>query len=285
MLGSVGGRAPASPWIDLSKLISLWEMLALYARIFLAAVEELQNIRYVLMSIYGEEGSASGLKEMHATRLQTGLDYLSKWCAVVDLEATKHLADELLGDVQVGMNADELDAKIDSIQSIARNELEKKKFLYVSEELARYYDNISICGSAVAEKFQKALPDIVEAGNCYALGRPTACVFHLMRVIPYGMAVLAKKLKVKYGAPIETLDWGSIITPIDKAVRLLQQQTRSKKRAADQKYYSEVVSHLYFCKDAWRNHVSHGRDPYDMPKAKSVMDHVGLVMSLLSEKM
>src|SRR5206468_6948661 len=106
--------------------------------------------------------------------------------------------DELLGEVQVGMNADELDAKIGSIQSMARNELKNKKFLYVSEELAEYYDNKSICGSKVAEKFGKALPDIIEAGNCYALGRPTACVFHLMRVIPYGMAVLAKKLKVKY---------------------------------------------------------------------------------------
>jgi hypothetical protein len=99
------------------------------------------------------------------------------------------------------------------------------------------------------------------------------------------MAALAKKLKVKYSAPIETLEWGDIIPPIDKAVKMLQQQTRSKKRADDQKYYSEIVSHLYFCKDAWRNHVSHGRDPYDMPKAKSVMDHVGFVMSLLAQRM
>jgi hypothetical protein len=195
------------------------------------------------------------------------------------------LAEELLLEVKPGMNTDELDAKIDSIQSIARNELKKKKFLYVSEELAEYYDNKSICGSVVAEKFPKALPDIIEAGNCYALGRPTACVFHLMRVIPYGMAVLSKKLNVKYPAPIETLEWGSIIPPIDKAVRQLQQRIRSKKRAEDQKYYSEIVSYLFFCKDAWRNHVSHGRDPYDMPQAKSVMDHVGRVMDMLASRM
>ena len=255
----------------------------MYARAFLHAVEGLQDVRYGLMP--SSESFKDGLTEALANQLKTALEYLLNGCATIDLDATKHLAGKLLSEVEIGMNAEELDAKIDSIQSVARNELNSRKFLYVPKELAEYYDNKSICGSLVAEKFPKAVPDIIEAGNCYALGRPTACVFHLMRVIPYGMSVLAKKLKVKYGAPIESLEWGSIITPIDKAVRLLQQQARSKKRAADQKYYSEVVSHLYFCKDAWRNHVSHGHDPYDMPKAKSVMDHVGLVMSLLADRM
>jgi hypothetical protein len=258
-------------------------MLRIYARAFLYAVEGLQDVRYGLMTIDAKDGKQ--VTEALATQLKTALEYLLKWCPVGDLDATKHLADKLLKEIEVGTNTDELDAKIDSIQSMARNELTKRRFLYVPEELAKYYNNSSICGSVVAEKFPKAVPDIIEAGNCYALGCPTACVFHLMRVIPYGMTVLARRLKVKYNRPIETLDWGSIITPIEKVVRLMQQQTRSKKRAADQKYYSEVVSHLFFCKDAWRNHVSHGRDPYDMPKAKSVLDHAGLVMSLLADRM
>ena len=63
-----------------------------------------------------------------------------------------------------------------------------------------------------------AIPDIIEAGNCYALNRPTACVFHLMRVIPYGMAALTKLLKVKLPKPIDLLEWQAIIDPIDKAV-------------------------------------------------------------------
>jgi hypothetical protein len=213
------------------------------------------------------------------------LKFLSKISSLTDLDSTKHLADELLKEARVGMNTTELDAKISSIQSMARKQLKGKKFFYVAKELAEYYDNKLLCGESVAEKFESAVPDIIEAGNCYALERPTACVFHLMRVIPYGMQVLAKKLKVKYNAPIETLDWGSIIQPIDKAVKNFAQQKRTKKRIEDQQYYSEIVTHLYYCKDAWRNHVSHGRDPYDMPKAKSVIDHVGLVMSLLARRM
>jgi len=259
-------------------------MLADYARMFISAVERLQSVRYGLTLAYAKKGS-EGLKKELSAQLKIHLKYVSLGCALVELDATKYLADKLLGEVKTGMNADELAAKIDSVQSMLRNELKQTQFLYVPRELVPYYDNKSLCRDLVAKKFERAVPDIIEAGNCYSLERPTACVFHLMRVIPYGMAVLAKKLKVKYSAPIETLEWGIIIPPIDKAVRELQQQPRSKKRAENQKYYSEIVSHLYFCKDAWRNHVSHGRDSYDMPKAKSVMDHVCLVMSLLADRM
>jgi len=240
-------------------------MLADYARMFISAVERLQSVRYGLTLAYAKKGS-EGLKKELSAQLKIHLKYVSLGCALVELDATKYLADKLLGEM-------------------LRNELKQTQFLYVPRELVPYYDNKSLCRDLVAKKFERAVPDIIEAGNCYSLERPTACVFHLMRVIPYGMAVLAKKLKVKYSAPIETLEWGIIIPPIDKAVRELQQQPRSKKRAENQKYYSEIVSHLYFCKDAWRNHVSHGRDSYDMPKAKSVMDHVCLVMSLLADRM
>jgi hypothetical protein len=280
-----GTTRRSRPWIPAFGLINLLEMLLSYSRVFLYAVEELQNVRYGLMPYFDDKDSDKGLKEELGAQLKSALGYLSKCCVPVGLDATKHLSDTLLSEVATGMNTDELDAKIDSIQSMARNELRQRKFFYVAKERAAFYDNKSLFGEAVAEKFPRATLDIVEAGNCYALERSTACVFHLMRVIPYGMQILAKKLKVKYGAPFECLDWGSIIQPIDKAVRQLQQSARTKKRIEDQKYYSEIVSHLYFCKDAWRNHVSHGRDPYDMPQAKSVMDHVGLVLSLLAKRM
>jgi hypothetical protein len=271
------------PWIRHSRLISLLDMLWPFVHIFRAVIEELQRIRFCLLD--SKEWSERKLSAEIADRLKSNLQYLSHCSTVVSLDGTKHLADELFGDVKSGQNTDEIDAKIDSIQSMARKELKDRQFFYVPPERTSYYDNRATCSPSVAEKFQMALPDIVEAGNCYALERPTACVFHLMRVIPYGMKILSKKLKVKYGADIETLDWGSIIQPIDKAVKELAQQRRTKKRIQDQQYYSEIVSHLYYCKDAWRNHVSHSPEQYDMPQARSVFDHVGRVMGLLAERM
>ncbi len=264
-------------------------MLQAYARIFISATEELQNIRLGLMiTMYDDPDDAYSVKrfsEDACGRLKDILAYLAQCCAIVGLTQTRHLALKLAEAAKSGMNVDELDATIDAIQEVAKNELAEKKFLYVPNERTAYYNNKSLCGELVAAKFPKAVPDIMEAGNCYALGRPTACVFHLMRVIPYGMEVLAKKLKVKYKFPVECQDWNGIIQPIEKALKEMQQLARSPKKTADLKYYSEIAQHLTFCKDAWRNHVSHARDPYDMPQARSVMDHVGHVMRLLAERM
>ncbi|HWY40243.1 MAG TPA: hypothetical protein VNX27_05555 [Chthoniobacterales bacterium] len=265
-----------------ASLITLWDMLWSFVHLFRRGLEELQDVRFSILASHLDEKK---LSEKHVKQLQSILGYLSLCSESIALDATKHLADELSETVKPGENTDEIDAKIDSVHSMAKKELKNRKFFYVPPERVTYYSNKTICGPLVAEKFPKAVPDIVEAGNCYALGRPTACVFHLMRVIPYGMKVLSKKLRVKYARPFELLEWGSIIQPIDKAVKDMAQGTRTKKRVADQIYYSEIVTHLYYCKDAWRNHVSHSATTYDMPQARSVFDHVGRVMGMLAERM
>ena len=84
---------------------------------------------------------------------------------------------------------------------------------------------------------------------------------------------------------MDALEWNSIIEPLESKVNALKKMPRSKKKIANQKYFSEIIQHLYFCKDAWRNHVSHSQVPYDMPQAKSVMDHTALVMALISKRM
>ena len=258
-------------------------MLYTYVHLFRAAIEELQDIRMAFVILEKKE-----LNPELDTRLRANLDFVSKLGHAITLEATKHLADDLVADLDsktTRLNIDEIDAKLDSVQVMLRKELKERKFFYVPPERVTYYNNKDVCGIAVAETFPDAVADAIEAGNCYALKRPTACVFHLMRVVPYGMAALAKMLKVKYSQPIQCLEWGSIIQPIEKAVSKLQQLSRSPKKLRDQQYYAEIVQHLYFCKDAWRNHVSHAREPYDMPQAKSVMDHVTLVMQLVSDRL
>jgi hypothetical protein len=266
------------------ELISLWDMLYKFVHIFRAAIEELQDIRMAFIILKEPKQLTQDLD----SRLRANLDFVSKLSKSIALEATNHLAGDLVADLDSKISSlgiDEIDAKLDSIQVMLRKELEDRKFFYVPPERASYYNNKDVCGIAVAEMFPDAVADAIETGNCYALHRPTACVFHLMRVIPYGMAALAKNLKVKYSQPIECLEWGSIIQPIEKAVSKLQQLSRSPKKLRDQQYYAEIVQHLYFCKDAWRNHVSHAREPYDMPQAKSVMDHVTLVMQLVADRL
>jgi hypothetical protein len=274
------GYAPSWALTGPRPLISLFEMLAKFADYFVTGFFHLQEVRLGMVANHENDFQ---LTEKDRDRLNQTLKYLSVLGPVADMEGTKHLADDLIQSLNY-LGPDEIDAKIDSLQITVQRELEDKKFFYVPSDRSHYYDNKSICGPLVAEKFPGSVTDIIEAGNCYALERPTACVFHLMRVIPYGMTALAKMLKVKYKKPVICLDWNGIIQPIEAAVERLRQTSRTPKKLDDVQYYSEIVQHLYFCKDAWRNHVSHSREPYDMAQAKSVLDHVQLIMQLVGKR-
>ena len=57
-----------------------------------------------------------------------------------------------------------------------------------------YYETRPLFGPDVFNNFSSANDDIDEAGKCLALGRGTACVMHLMRVLEVGLAALASAL-------------------------------------------------------------------------------------------
>jgi hypothetical protein len=292
-VGAVSGAfrrtcVPPSPWIHISKLISLWEMLDTYADLFTQTECALRRIELecvLKQGGYSREITPNPAVLIDDEKLGDLIHWLGRiatQCDELALVDQKELVQNIFLKLNVDRSCETLRNQLGMLRESIQDALKRRWFLWVPPDRLDYYYNENLFGPEVRDKFPDGVVDIVESGNCYALGRSTACVFHLMRVIPYGMQSVAKKLKVKYPRPIICLDWGGIIQPIDKAVRLLGQLARTKKRIEDQKYYSEIVSHLYYCKDAWRNHVSHAREPYDMPQAQSVMEHVRWVMRLLA---
>ena len=90
-----------------------------------------------------------------------------------------------------------------------RDELSARVVLAVSPRLAKYYDPATpIFGTAVADKFPNQVGDMFEAGNCYALGRYTACVFHLMRLMEVAVQAFGSKLGVTLATD---LNWQKIL--------------------------------------------------------------------------
>ncbi len=53
-------------------------------------------------------------------------------------------------------------------------------------------------GPLVAQAFHSCVDGIRQAGTCYALEQPEACVFHLTRVLERSLGVLAAKLGVSF---------------------------------------------------------------------------------------
>jgi hypothetical protein len=107
----------------------------------------------------------------------------------------------------------------------------------------------------------------------YSVQQEDACVHHLMLVLERGLNALA----VKVGVPYQRTNWQNIIDPIATKLKLAP-------RGTERDFYIEVNAQFGFLKDAYRNHSEHARDnPYDMDKARSILNHVRDFMQALEK--
>lgn len=117
----------------------------------------------------------------------------------------------------------------------------------------------------MTDKIPAIAEDADEAAKCLALSRPTACVFHLMRVMELGVQKLGETLGV---ALVSEKNWQNILDETNKAIKALDhKQSRTKALA-------EVSSHLYGVKVAWRNEVMHPKQTYTPEEAEAIFNNV-----------
>jgi hypothetical protein len=119
--------------------------------------------------------------------LATNLREQAGQLAEMRLPASKGAVLELADSVEhYGEYVDLSNAKAGFVCRILHLELEGRKFIQV-ERTDLYEQQSPIFGEKVLTEYPKAAYDISEAGKCLALGRGTACAFHLMRVIEVGI--------------------------------------------------------------------------------------------------
>jgi len=174
----------------------------------------------------------------------------------------------------------ELSDRLDTIAFMLQSQAEKQKFFWMTRDESKMFDNASLFGTEVVAAFPKeeTLYEIKESGSCFALGRYTASVFHLMRVLEKGLKALAENLQVPFSIPFEYLNWQNIIEPIESKIRDLNEQKAGAYKTETLKAYSELAKQFRYFKDAWRNHVSHSRETYDKEQALSIQRHTGEFM-------
>ena len=137
-------------------------------------------------------------------------------------------------------------------------------------------------GAEAASGFPSAAFDISEAGKCFALNRPTACVFHLMRVLEIGLGVFAKHFAV----PSDHTNWHNIIEGIEKAVRNMSSDpAKPADWKEQQEFYSQAAHGFMFIKDAWRNYTAHARGKYTEDETETIFINVRAFMQRLATRL
>jgi hypothetical protein len=243
-------------------------MLQSYFPIYQLALD-LQRWRWKAEVHKGSAASKSDVQAFHAF-----LETIHQRCLEYGFIDTSEMAKRVIIRPQSYAGPEtytEIFSDVNHINGSLGYELEKEAVFRIPPERKKFYEQNDLFGPKVADAFPSCARDIRMAGNCYAFGQGDACVHHLMMVLERGLNVLAAKLDVPY----ERTNWQNIIE---------KNASKLKLRGPDFDFHREANSQFGFLKDTYRNHSEHARDdPYDVPEARSILDHVSDFMQALAK--
>lgn len=182
-------------------------------------------------------------------------------------------------------------------REIVVDELSERMFCVADTSRVPCPGYVGLIGRGVELVFPEAISDIMEASNCLIAGCHTAAVFHLMRIVEWGLRALCINLglrrahkrtksgRTKY-TPISYSDWETMLNQLqDKVDAKIDRMARGKKKQAAQEFYYPALQDIRAIRDAWRNHVMHTRSEYQKDDAYAILSHVKRLMGLLARNL
>jgi hypothetical protein len=148
---------------------------------------------------------------------------------------------------------------------------------------ARYHES-ALDLKHLTTSFPKASNEIKHAGNCYADGEYTACVFHAMRATEISLWAFSRHLKITPKYPIESSEWQTLIQEVDKRVQGMINDPKTAARDEDMRFCSDTNSQFFNLKEAFRKYVAHARETYEEVPSLSILDRSMGFLQALSTK-
>jgi len=124
--------------------------------------------------------------------------------------------------------------------------------------------------------------ELEEAAKCIALGRSTASVFHLMRLMEIAVRAVARCLGIP--DPLQPADrsWGAVLNKVRDAITA-KWPTVAARSSGDGEIFDSLYASLDAVKNPWRNATMHPANKYTAEEAENVFAAVkGFMMKLAS---
>lgn len=170
-----------------------------------------------------------------------------------------------------------LKAFIRTLQAAMPDELAARVALVIAPKNRRYFeDMLDFAGTEVVRAFpSNAVYEIDEAGKCYAVGRHTACVFHLMRAMEVGIYAVTRCLGIPDPVNGGDRNWGAMLrklrTELDRRNKAVP---ASWINPADANLFDEVYVSLDGVRNVWRNATMHVENKYTAEEAEHILHNV-----------
>jgi hypothetical protein len=274
------------------ELVSLWDMLRIYAKDFTALLTTLDRVaiqidktpqwlQFAGVNLQDPIGMSECWKGLWDS-LNPLFDDVEGACGRLELTFALKKAQGIRSKYVNNVFAHkELQMALKELRERIDDELNDRILMYVASDKAKFFlEKPPPFGGNVQDKFSGITGDIVDAGWCLGIGRASAAVYHLMRVMEFGVRRLAKRLKLP--KRLEHKPWGDILGAARTAINALPYITTKERNRRDR--YSETVAHLNSVKDAWRNPTMHSKRRYTQEEAEAIYVNVKTFMNYLADK-
>jgi len=240
-------------------LWSLWDMIRFDAALFVSVSREIGRLTTVLKSAPGENFRTEENRKNDTV-------FFEYWKGVFD---SLGLA---MCSAQAQRGADECKNNkflqhrdmvllMHELGNRMEDECAAQHFIRLYEEESKYFEPKSpLFGDEIENKLASISYDISESGKCLGLRRPTASVFHLMRIMETGVQKFGDLLGIQLA---NEKVWQVILDQINAEIRKLG-------KTDDAKTFASISSNLYNVKLAWRNEAMHPNATYTPEDAEAI---------------
>jgi hypothetical protein len=185
-----------------------------------------------------------------------------------------------------GVTYSDVNRQLCHLRQVVYRALQKMHLYRYPEDKAKILINVDNDWEVPFAKFGSAKPEISAGIDCWALGHPTASIFHLMRAAEIGLRALARERQVALprNKPLEWGQWGEIIRETRRKVDEIRQKPAGATKDAALTFYDGALAHMEGFADKYRNQVMHVRKRYEDYDATSAMMHVREFLTVLGAK-
>jgi hypothetical protein len=288
------------------RLTSLWDMIELFAAGLAHNWKWLELEKYRFHEKAAKSPAEKPTQEeMHNLRamlkthnapikIGTRAEAIKAWlfyCDQLGMEKSKAALERFFEVLNVSNNIPNYSvvaSQLNAFSNTLWRELFERRAVFIPERTVNFFEQDKLFGEAVYAAFPSLREEIKSAGNCLCVDLAEAAVFHLMRVMEFGLLLLHKKLCRKKPA---NPNWKNLIDKIENEIK---DRDKISPRPAlwkrQRSLYVECASHFYFFKDK-RNREIHFEfpcDEYPAPssaKALEIFNQVKIFMGLLATRL
>jgi len=168
----------------------------------------------------------------------------------------------------------------DDLTQRIMDEFKTQLVLTVPFDRAHFYKKKgTILTEDVVNKWSNLLEDADEAGNCFAFGRYTACVFHLMRIMEAVVMRFGRKVKIVVNPAKDT--WFKILSQVKKVIDDMPDKLPVEKRRKAR--FLASYARLDAVRVAWRNETMHPKATYTAEESEELINAVRLFVKDFSK--